>query len=292
MRDIPLTEFSTESRRRCDSGDHYSPADAPSPVNKGWSDAGIDYDDQQALLWDESANPNVSRRAHLTEPPPLPAMACIPRSFRATWPSLWDRTMQIIRPAMDIYVLTTMLVFMVTSSAGKDSSYIWGIYRSNSLLFLWLPFTVRTCHGLLHFLISIAILPGPLLYHEGPLLRFYPKFLLENIKESQMFREMHRPRLAQAGGITVQLICPDGVQIDAMYFKGHGTGVSGPTAIRFNGNAEAFELQDEVLPRIYTANGVNFLMFNYRGVGRSRWPRLWGNELAGHLAGLWMTPVL
>ena len=245
MRDIPLNEFNTEPRRRCDSGDHFSPADAPSPSpgSKGWGDSANDYDDEQALLWDESYSQNMGRRVHLSETSPLPPIACIPRVFRASWPSLWDRSMQILRPAMDIYVFISMILFLVTSSAKRDSSYLWGVYRGNSLLFLWLPFTVRTCHGFLHFLISIAILPGPLLYHEGPFLRFYPKWLLESLKESQMFREMHRPRLQQAGGISVQLICPDGVQIDAMYFKGHGTGVSGPTAIRFNGNAEAFELQ-------------------------------------------------
>ena len=127
MRDIPLTEFGTETRRRCESGDHYSPADAPSPVNKGWSDTVIDYDDQQALLWDESSGSNVNRRVHLAEPSPLPAMACIPRCFHATWPSLWDRSMQIIRPAMDLYVLATMVIFLATSSAKRDSSGIWGM---------------------------------------------------------------------------------------------------------------------------------------------------------------------
>jgi hypothetical protein len=256
MRDIPLSEFNGEARRRCDSGgEHYSPADAPSPVNKGWSDSSKSYEDEeQALLWEAPINPVVNRRVNIAEPlPSMATLSCIPRVFRASWPSAWDRSMHIIRPAMDIYVLLSMIIFALSPNVTQDSSALWAIYRGNSLLCLWLPFTIRFCHGLLHLLISIAILPGPLLYHEGPLLRFYPKWLLENLKESQMFREMHRPRLQQAGGISVQLVCPDGVTIDAMYFKGNGASVDGPTAIRFNGNAEAFELQvaSSSIPSLY-----------------------------------------
>ena len=65
----------------------------------------------------------------------------------------------------------------------------------------------------------------------------------------------------------LQLVAPDGVAIDALYFRGVGAALDGPTVVRFNGNAEAIELQDEMLPRIYTMNGLNFIMFNYRGGG-------------------------
>lgn len=80
-----------------------------------------------------------------------------------------------------------------------------------------------------------------------------------------MMRQMNRPRLQAAGATPLQLITPDGVAIEAMYFRGNGASLDGPTVVRFNGNAEAIELQDEILPKLYTTNGVNFLMFNYRG---------------------------
>ena len=31
------------------------------------------------------------------------------------------------------------------------------------------------------------------------------------------------------------------------------------------GNAEAFELHDEMLPNAYNSQGLNYIMFNYRG---------------------------
>lgn len=78
-----------------------------------------------------------------------------------------------------------------------------------------------------------------------------------------------------------------------MYFRGEGASADGPTVIRFNGNAEAIELQDDVMPRMYTTAGINFLMFNYRGVGRSRYTKAYfNNDLASHLIGLARTPTV
>jgi hypothetical protein len=102
-----------------------------------------------------------------------------------------------------------------------------------------------------------------------------------------------RPRLQAAGGITIQLVAPDGCAFEAMYFRGEGASANGPTVIRFNGNAEAIELQDEVMPRMYTTAGINFLMFNYRGVGRSRYTKAYfNNDLVSHLIGLARTPTV
>jgi len=184
-----------------------------------------------------------------------------------------------------------ILTCVLTSEATEKDHPAWRLLRNNTFLFVWLPFWYRFCQGFVHFLLSLAILPGPVIYHEGPLLKYYPKWVLDTIQESHALRQKNRPRLAAAGGITLQLTAPDGCVIDALYFRGAGAAVDGPTVIRFNGNAEAIELQDELLPRIYTTSGVNFLMFNYRGVGRSKFLAVWKSELLGHLLGLNRTPT-
>jgi len=198
-----------------------------------------------------------------------------------------------IRPAADIYVLFAIVYFHFLAPAPRpDHHPVWRFCLTYKLFSVWTPFFWRFFRSFLHWLISHAILPGPLLYHEGPFLHFYPKGLLESLRESFVFRELFRPRLVGAGGISIQVACPDGVVLDGMYFKSSECKVSGPTVIRFNGNAEAFEFQDEMLPRSYNANGINLILFNYRGVGRSRWPSVWNSELTGHLMGLWRTPVI
>jgi hypothetical protein len=53
------------------------------------------------------------------------------------------------------------------------------------------------------------------------------------------------------------------------------------------GNAEAFELQDDVLPLMYATRGINVLLFNYRGVGGSIWAPVCGSPALGHLLGIW-----
>jgi len=66
-----------------------------------------------------------------------------------------------------------------------------------------------------------------------------------------------------------------------MYFRAPGANRSGRTVVRINGNAEAWELQAPGLSALYTAAGVNFLVVNFRGVGRSRFPRALGSERLG-----------
>ena len=70
------------------------------------------------------------------------------------------------------------------------------------------------------------------LYNEGPLRRFYPKWLLDTTEENFMYREMSRPRLHAAGGTTLQLVTPDGVTLDAMFWRGASASFSDPVVIR------------------------------------------------------------
>ena len=245
-----------------------------------------EHDDSAALLGRHGAE-----RAAGT---PLPAMDGIPRYFRASWPSAYEHVMYFVRPATDIYFVCALffLTFLGPSSDDPATWRLWRTLDAHRFLFLWLPFWWRFFRSFLHFVVSLAIIPGPMLYHEGPLTRFYPQWLQESLKEGNMYRHVLRPRLEQAGGITLQLVSADGVAIDALYFRGEGASPDGPTVIRFNGNAEAIEMQDEILPRIYTHNGLNLLLFNYRGVGRSRWLRVMGNDLAGSVLGLWRMPAV
>lgn len=223
----------------------------------------------------------------------------IPRYFKASWPNMYERVMYTLRPAADVYFWVALL-FVTFFSPPIDAPakwVVWNTLNSHRFVLIWLPFWWRFFRSFLHFLISLAIIPGPLMYNEGPLTRFYPKWLLEGIKEGNMYRDLLRPRLEKAGGITLELVSADGVTVDAMYFKGDEAAPHGPTVVRFNGNAEAFELQDDILPKIYTQNGLNLIIFNYRGVGRSRWQpirwlpqRLVNHDLCGTLCGYWRTP--
>jgi pimeloyl-ACP methyl ester carboxylesterase len=226
--------------------------------------------------------------------------AAPPEKFCASWPSPWDRFMHYFRPAMDIYVISAMFLFMVTPNpaSSPDVDSWWKLFRTNSALFFWLPFLIRFCHGFLHWVISIIVLPGQLIYHQGPLAPMCPAWILRTINESNALLETYRPRLLLAGGLPIRLVCPDGVVLDALYFRAASpvgeplAPLSGPTAIRFNGNAEAMELQDPDLPRMYTSAGVSLLVFNYRGVAGSRAPPLWGSALAGWVAAVCHSPPL
>ncbi|EKX44858.1 hypothetical protein GUITHDRAFT_139471 [Guillardia theta CCMP2712] len=202
--------------------------------------------------------------------------------------------MFIIRPSTDIYIvlMAFYLNFGGPHSAAASEFSMWGFLNRHRFFFIWIPFLWRLFQSFIHFLLSLAIIPAPLIYNEGPLLRFYPKWLQNSIAEPNAYREILRPRLESFGGISIQIVTPDGVLLDAMYFRGWNCRIDGPTIIRFNGNAEAIELQDPYLPQVYVQNGFNFVMFNYRGVGRSKWSSLYGNELAGHLYGLWRTPAI
>ena len=249
-------------------------------VPKAKRDEDDDVVDEQAVLLGQQRAAHPEGAGGI----PLPAMDGIPRYFRASWPNTYERVMHKVRPGVDVYFLCALffLTFFAPPTDEPGGWVVWRTLNAHRFLLLWLPFWWRFFRSLLHFLISLAIIPGPLIYNEGPLTRFYPKWLLETIKEGNMYRELLRPRLEKAGGITLQLITADGVAVDAMYFRGEGATPDGPTVVRFNGNAEAFELQDEVLPKIYTQNGLNLIIFNYRGVGRSRWYPSGGGVRAYH----------
>lgn len=110
--------------------------------------------------------------------------------------------MHYVRPATDIWVWLFLVVACVfTSDPSPSDSLPWRTIRGNTLLFLWAPFWYRFCTGPVHFLLSLAILPGPVIYHEGPLLRYLPPWVLEMVAESFAMRQMNRPRLLAAGGV-------------------------------------------------------------------------------------------
>lgn len=224
-------------------------------------------------------NPNSSS--------PLMSEDLIPRTFCASWPSVLERFMSYWRPAADLYVIVAMIVLYSTARTKESDSEIWRFAKGHIWLFVWIPFTWRFCSGFLHWVMSLVLMPGCILYHDGPFQPYLPTSVLESIHESFVFRETYRLSLIKAGGIEVQLTTPDGVLLDVLYFRGRHATPSSPTVIRLNGNAEAFELQDELLPITYSHGGYNFMMFNYRGVGRSRWAALFGSEMLGHAWGLW-----
>lgn len=148
----------------------------------------------------------------------------IPRYFKASWPNTYERVMHTLRPAADIYFLCALffVTFFSPPTESPESWLVWNTLNSHRFVLIWVPFWWRFFRSFLHFLISIAIIPGPLLYNEGPLTRFYPKWLLESIKEGNYYRQILRPRLEKAGGISLQLVSADGVAVDAMYFPGQG----------------------------------------------------------------------
>ena len=108
-------------------------------------------------------------------PGSIPAMDTVPRLFRASWPSVLDQAMFTIRPLLDVWCF---LAFFICFIYGPEHPMLY-ILRGNKLVLFWAPFLYRLFTGFIHFLLSLAVVPGPVLYNEGPLRRFYPKWLLD-----------------------------------------------------------------------------------------------------------------
>ena len=181
-----------------------------------------DADENEALLGG-GADPST--------PGSLPAMDAVPRVFRASWPSALDRVMFTARPLLDVWCF---LAFFLCFIYGPEHPLLYAL-RGNKFLLFWLPFLYRTFTGFVHFLLSLAVVPGPLIYNEGPLRRMYPKWLLDTTEENFMYRELSRPRLEACSGTQLQLITPDGVTLDAMFWRGANASFSDPVVVRFNG---------------------------------------------------------
>ena len=221
----------------------------------------------------------------------LPASS-LPSFFRARWPSLWARLSSWVRPLADIYFVVALCVLYATPTPRPDSPQAWRVVKAQSWAFVWIPFVYRFFTGFVHFLLGLAIMPGSILYMPEPGARFLPKALRQTVKENNLERSKRRDALIRnTNGHAISLVTPDGVQLDAVYWAGHRASRTGVTVVRLNGNAEAFELQDDQLPTMYAARGLNVLLFNYRGVGGSRWSPVWGSQLFGHILGIWRMPA-
>lgn len=222
------------------------------------------------------------------------AAMSLPSSYRARWPSLWARVAACMRPLWDIYFVVALFVLYATPVPADDSPQAWRLVKKYSAVFVWIPFVYRFFTGFLHWVLSLVMLPGCILYMQGPALKMLPKGLQETINESNAVRSKRRDELlATTHGTAVHLITPDGAHLDAIYWAGQGQGTTrdGPTVVRLNGNAEAFELQDDMLPLMYSTRGINVLLFNYRGVGGSHWAPVCGSAGLGQLLGIWCVPA-
>ena len=218
--------------------------------------------------------------------------ALLPSSYHARWPSLWSRTMRWMRPLWDIYFVVSLVVLYALPDPGPQGPSVWVFLKQYRSAFIWIPFVYRFFTGFLHWVLALVIMPGSILYMPGPLVRWVPKSLQETINENNAARAKRRDELlAATRGTPIRLITPDGVQLDAVYWAGRGVTRDGPTVVRLNGNAEAFELQDDILPMMYCTRGINVLLFNYRGVGGSSWTPVCGSAALGHVLGMWSMPA-
>lgn len=132
-----------------------------------------EVDEKEALLggggdWQSDASPAT--------PGSLPAMMDgVPRVFRASWPSVLDQFMYTLRPALDVWC---WFAFFLCFIYGPEHPLLY-VLRGNKLVLFWAPFLYRLFTGFIHFLLSLAVIPGPVLYNEGAIRRFYPKWLLD-----------------------------------------------------------------------------------------------------------------
>ena len=215
----------------------------------------------------------------------------IPSSYKARWPSLWCRVVRWMRVFADLYFFVALIVIYATPKPAPDSPQVWRMVKAYGSAFVWIPFLYRFFTGFLHWVLALVIMPGSILYMHGPALKLLPKGLQESINENNSARAKRREELiADTHGTPILLLTPDGVELDAVYWAGRGASRDGPTIVRLNGNSEAFELQDDILPLMYCTKGINVLLFNYRGVGGSGWAPVCGSEGLGHLLGIWSVP--
>ena len=192
----------------------------------------------------------------------------IPRIFRATWPSSLSRLMSYLRPLADVYVIVAMTVLYGTAPSDDDDSGLWRFAKHHKWLTIWIPFTLRFCLGFLHWALSLALMPGTVFFHDGPLQPLLNR-IFNHHQRSFEARGAYRLDLLKVGGVELQLTTPDGVCLDVLYFRGRRAAPHSPTVIRFNGNAEAYELQDELLAATYTHVGLNLMV--RKEAGRRRW---------------------
>jgi hypothetical protein len=112
-------------------------------------------------------------------------------STTSSKPSINCVTPSHLNPKSTVWFFLIMTCILTGEPEATDS-LLWRTVRGNTWFFLWLPFWYRFCTGFVHFLMSLPILPGPVLYHEGPLLKTFPASVMEMVSESYMMRQMNR----------------------------------------------------------------------------------------------------
>mmetsp|Transcript_20304 Transcript_20304/g.46126 ORF Transcript_20304/g.46126 Transcript_20304/m.46126 type:complete len:445 (-) Transcript_20304:1439-2773(-) len=214
----------------------------------------------------------------------------IPISFACPWPSLWRRFLSYLWPTVDVALIAALVLTYFPHPLIPSNPSSQEAAQDYSVLFIWLPLVGRLCWGPLHWFLSLVLMPGSVLFSESPLRTLMPfKDLRELVHRNSETRESRREVFLHIGGVEVTMCTPDGVELYGIYFAGFGAGVHDTTIIRMNGNAESFQMQDTQLPFMYVNSGFNILLFDYRGVGRSRWRPCFGSKALGHILGIWRT---
>mmetsp|Transcript_28784 Transcript_28784/g.92887 ORF Transcript_28784/g.92887 Transcript_28784/m.92887 type:complete len:172 (+) Transcript_28784:91-606(+) len=155
------------------------------------------------------------------------------RNFRATWPTITDMLWRGRFLFYDVALLAYSVQVLRTYGIGA-------IIRSPKICLIALPWAGRACHRLLHFLLSIPVLPAQLIFNHGIFAKMFPKNFESVNSEMKKYAVFLQKNFE---GIPVVISTPDGVNLSGMFFlgkeRGAGTGsIHGPSIIRFNGNGE------------------------------------------------------
>ena len=151
-----------------------------------WSNASFHgKDDEISLLWHDQQRTSARRGGGAVgySDPPGTDQAAAPNSpltsFRASWPSIHEHFMYYFRPGVDWYLFCAGTIYLFsrapTPEQARSGDGSWALFRGNPFLFFWLPFLARIIPRFLHSLLSLLVLPGQVLYNEGPCTKYYPK---------------------------------------------------------------------------------------------------------------------
>mmetsp|Transcript_17664 Transcript_17664/g.42577 ORF Transcript_17664/g.42577 Transcript_17664/m.42577 type:complete len:404 (+) Transcript_17664:3-1214(+) len=209
-------------------------------------------------------------------------------TFRARFPS--HRAWAMHYKLLLCDVLLIAYTYSLVRGYGLDA-----LLRSFRAAFWLLPWGTRGLHRVVHFLLSIPILPAPLIFYAGAFRGVLPGALSRMQHEQTVECERSGLQLMRlADGVRVSFATADGVRLSGMFFMGHDRGFGsgrpdGPSIVRFNGNGEAWEYTDPGAVRDYTEKGMNLLVFNYRGVNASLWNPVMGRGWLGELLSRYLT---
>ena len=208
------------------------------------------------------------------------------KDFKAKWPSALVQARHYRFVVLDVLLLVGSYLMVRTFGLGR-------IWRSPLML---VPWGARIAHRVLHGLLSLPVLPSPVIFYRGAFQEFIPDFIRRVQRQHQRQCDQYGTHLQRhAHGVPITITTPDGEGLSAIYFEGKtseprgSTSVDGPTLIRFPGNGEAWELFDPGSVRDYVDHGINVVLFNYRGVNKSLWRPIFGKAWIGELVGRYTT---